>query len=190
MFLRVEALARGTGFEFVDDVVGGAIPGQFIPAVEKGVRQVLSEGAVAGFPIQDVRVTVYDGKHHPVDSKEVAFVSAGRKAFIDALQKANPIVLEPVVKVEISAPSKAVGDITGDLATKRARISGNNTQSGQRTTVTALVPLAELSEYQSRLKALTGGEGSYTMDLSHYDVVPPRKQQELMQAWRPRKEEE
>jgi elongation factor G len=190
VFLRVEALARGTGFEFVDDVVGGAIPGQFIPAVEKGVRQVLSEGAVAGFPIQDVRVTVYDGKHHPVDSKEVAFVSAGRKAFIDALQKANPIVLEPVVKVEISAPSKAVGDITGDLATKRARISGNNTQSGQRTTVTALVPLAELAEYQSRLKALTGGEGSYTMDLSHYDVVPPRKQQELMQAWRPRKEEE
>jgi elongation factor G len=190
VFLRVEALARGAGFEFVDDVVGGAIPGQFIPAVEKGVRQVLHEGAVAGFPIQDVRVTVYDGKHHPVDSKEVAFVSAGRKAFLDALQRANPIVLEPVVRVEISAPSKDVGDITGDLATKRARISGNNTQAGQRTTVTALVPLAELTEYQSRLKALTGGEGSYTMDLSHYDVVPPRKQQELMQAWRPRKEEE
>ncbi|MGB6450416.1 MAG: elongation factor G, partial [Steroidobacteraceae bacterium] len=103
VFLRVEALERGAGFEFVDDVVGGAIPGQYIPAVEKGVRQVLTEGAVAGFPIEDVRVTVYDGKHHPVDSKEVAFVAAGRKAFLDALQKASPVVLEPIVRVEISA---------------------------------------------------------------------------------------
>src|SRR6202007_1100240 len=99
VFLRVEALARGEGFEFVDEVVGGAIPGQFIPAVEKGVRQVLSEGALAGFPLQDLRVIVYDGKHHPVDSKEVAFASAGRKAFLDAVQKANPIVLEPVMRL-------------------------------------------------------------------------------------------
>jgi elongation factor G len=158
--------------------------------VEKGVRQVLTEGAVAGFPIEDVRVTVYDGKHHPVDSKEVAFVAAGRKAFLDALQKANPIVLEPVVRVEIAAPARAIGDITGDLATKRARISGNETLPGQRAAVLALVPLAELTDYQSRLKSLTGGEGSYTMDLSHYEPVPPRKQQELMQQWRPRKEEE
>ncbi|HTT01524.1 MAG TPA: elongation factor G [Steroidobacteraceae bacterium] len=190
VYLRIEALERGSGFEFVDDVVGGAIPGQYIPAVEKGVRQVLTEGAIAGFPIQDVRVTVYDGKHHSVDSKEVAFVAAGRKAFIDALQKANPIVLEPVVRIEISAPTDAIGDITGDLATKRARISGNQTLPGRYAQVSALVPLAELNEYQSRLKSLTGGEGSYTMDLSHYEPVPPRKQQELMQAWRPRKEEE
>ncbi|MDB6091983.1 MAG: translation elongation factor 2, partial [Gammaproteobacteria bacterium] len=120
VFLRVQALGRGEGFEFVDEVVGGAIPGQFIPAVEKGVRQVLSEGALAGFPLQDIRVTVYDGKHHPVDSKEVAFVSAGRKAFLDAIRKASPIVLEPVMQLEITAPAGAIGDVTGDLATRRA----------------------------------------------------------------------
>jgi elongation factor G len=186
VFLKVEALSRGAGFEFVDDVVGGAIPGQFIPAVEKGVRQVLTEGALAGFPLQDVRVIVYDGKHHAVDSKEVAFVSAGRKAFLDALQKAAPIVLEPIMRIEITAPASAIGDITGDLATKRARISGSDTLPGQRATLLAMVPLAEISEYQSRLKALTGGQGAYTMELSHYDPVPPRKQQELAQAWRPR----
>jgi elongation factor G len=190
VFLRVEALERGAGFEFVDDVVGGAIPGQFIPAVEKGVRQVLSEGALAGFPLQDIRVTVYDGKHHPVDSKEVAFVSAGRKAFLDAIQKANPIVLEPIVRMEITAPAHSIGDITGDLATKRARINGNSALPGQLATLTALVPLAELAEYQSRLKALTGGQGAYSMELSHYDPVPPRKQQELVQTWRPRADEE
>jgi len=190
VYLRVEALGRGSGFEFIDDVVGGSIPGQYIPAVEKGVRQVLNEGALAGFPIQDLRVTVYDGKHHPVDSKEVAFVSAGRKAFLDALQKATPIVLEPIMRLEITAPASAIGDITGDLATKRARINGNNSLPGQRATLLALVPLAEVAEYQSRLKALTGGEGAYTMELSHYDPVPFRKQHELAQAWRPRAEEE
>ncbi len=190
VFLRVEALARGAGFEFVDEVVGGAIPGQFIPAVEKGVRQVLSEGALAGFPLQDIRVTVQDGKHHPVDSKEVAFVSAGRKAFLDAIHKANPIVLEPIVRLEITAPASAIGDITGDLATKRARINGNQALPGQRATVSALVPLSEITDYQSRLKALTGGQGSYVMALSHYDPVPARRQQELVQAYRPRSEEE
>ena len=190
VYLRIEALGRGAGFEFVDDVVGGAIPGQYIPAVEKGVRQVLTEGALAGFPIQDVRVTVYDGKHHAVDSKEVAFVSAGRKAFLDALQKATPIVLEPIMRMEITAPASAIGDITGDLATKRARISGSDTLPGQRATLQALVPLAEISEYQSRLKALTGGQGAYTMELSHYDPVPPRKQQELAAAWKPREAQE
>jgi len=190
VFLRIEALERGKGFEFVDDVVGGAIPGQFLPAVEKGVRQVLTEGAVAGFPLHDIRVTVYDGKHHAVDSKEVAFVSAGRKAFIDAIQKANPIVLEPVVRVSITAPASSIGDITGDLATKRARINGNDALPNQRAALTALVPLAEITEYQSRLKSLTGGEGVYSMELSHYDPVPPRKQQELVQAWKPREVED
>ncbi len=186
VFLSVEALRRGSGFEFVDDVVGGAIPGQFIPAVEKGVRQVLSEGALAGFPMQDIRVVLRDGKHHPVDSKEVAFVSAGRKAFLDAIQKANPIVLEPVVRLQITAPPSSIGDITGDLATKRARINGNDTLPNGLATLTALVPLAEVSDYPLRLKALTGGEGAYMMELSHYDPVPVRRQQELVQQWRPR----
>ncbi len=190
VFLRVEALERGSGFEFVDEVVGGAIPGQFIPAVEKGVRQVLDEGALAGFPLQDIRVVLHDGKHHPVDSKEVAFVSAGRKAFLDAIQKASPIVLEPVVRLEITAPATSIGDITGDLATKRARINGNNALPGGLATLTALVPLAEITDYQSRLKALTGGEGAYLMELSHYDPVPARRQQELVQSYRPRPDAE
>jgi elongation factor G len=186
VYLKVEPLERGAGFEFVDEVVGGAIPRQFIPAVEKGVRQALADGAIAGFPMQDIRVTVYDGKYHAVDSKEIAFVTAGRKAFLEAVRNAGPTVLEPVVKVEITAPAGAVGDITGDLATKRARINGNNSLSGGRMSVSALVPLAELTEYQTRLKALTGGEGSYVVDFSHYDPVPPRRQQELMEAWKPR----
>jgi elongation factor G len=188
VYLRIEPLERGAGFEFVDDVVGGAIPGQFIPAVEKGVRQVLTEGAIAGFTLQDIRVSVYDGKHHPVDSKEVAFVSAGRKAFIEAIKTAAPIVLEPIVRISIEVPSGSIGDVTSDLATRRARISGQDTLAGGRSQIGALVPLGELQDYLSRLKALTGGEGTYTMDLSHYDPVPPRKQQELVAAFKPQVE--
>jgi elongation factor G len=190
VYLRIEPLERGAGFEFVDKVVGGAIPHQFIPAVEKGVRQVLTDGAVAGFPLQDLRVTVYDGKYHSVDSKEVAFVSAGKKAFLQAVQNAGPTVLEPIVKVEITSPAHSMGDITGDLATKRGRINGNDSLPGGRVTVSAFVPLAELTDYQTRLKALTGGEGSYTLDLSHYDPVPPRTLQELREAWKPQVSED
>jgi elongation factor G len=190
VYLRIEPLARGTGFEFVDDVVGGTIPNQFIPAVEKGIRHALVEGAVAGFPIQDIRVSVYDGKYHTVDSKEVAFVSAGRKAFLDAVSKAGPTVLEPIVHVEINAPGTVMGDITADLATRRARIDGNEARARGRIVVSAYVPLAEVTDYQTRLKALTGGEGSFTLALSHYDPVPPRKQQELASAWKPAAAEE
>ena len=188
VYLRIEPLERGAGFEFVDDVVGGAIPGQFIPAVEKGVRQVLTEGAIAGFTLQDIRVSVYDGKHHAVDSKEVAFVSAGRKAFVEAIKQAAPIVLEPIVRIVISCPSASIGDVSSDLATRRARINGQDTLQGGRSEIAALVPLGELQDYLSRLKALTGGEGTYTMDLSHYDPVPARKQQELLSAFKPHEE--
>jgi len=181
--LRVEPLPRGTGFEFVDEVVGGAIPGQFIPAVEKGVRQALADGTIAGFRMEDVRVTVLDGKHHPVDSKEVAFVTAGRHAFEDAVAQASAVVLEPVVRAEISVPSRAVGDITADLATRRARVTGQASLPGGRLAVSALAPLAELTDYAVRLKSLTQGEGTYTLDLSHYETVPPRRQQELVAAW-------
>ena len=173
-----------------NDVVGGAIPGQFIPAVEKGVRQVLTEGAIAGFTLQDIRVSVYDGKHHAVDSKEVAFVSAGRKAFVEAIKQAAPIVLEPIVRIVISCPSASIGDVSSDLATRRARINGQDTLQGGRSEIAALVPLGELQDYLSRLKALTGGEGTYTMDLSHYDPVPSRKQQELVSAFKPHEEAE
>jgi elongation factor G len=182
--LRVEPLGRGAGFEFVDEVVGGAIPSQYIPAVEKGVRQVLNEGAIAGFPLQDLRVIVHDGKHHAVDSKEVAFVAAGRRAFQNAFREAAPIVLEPIVRLEVTTPTQATGDITADLATRRGRINGNSSLSGRQARISALVPLSEINDYQSRLKSLTGGEGIFTMELSHYDPVPPRKQQELTAAWK------
>lgn len=189
VYLRVEPLPRGQGFEFENKVVGGSIPGQFIPAVEKGVRQVLGEGAVAGYPLQDLRVTVYDGKHHPVDSKEVAFVAAGRKAFLDAISKAVPIVLEPIAKVEVTTPSTHVGDITGQLAGIRGRIAGSNALNNNRAKIQAQVPLAELGDYQATLKSLTGGEGMFTMEFDHYETAPPPIQRELEQTFRPRADE-
>ncbi len=189
VYLRVEPLARGAGFEFVDEVVGGAIPGQFIPAVEKGVRQVLAEGAISGYPLQDLRVCVYDGKYHTVDSKEVAFVTAGRKAFLDAIQKAGPIVLEPVAKVRITAPAEFIGDISGHLAAHRARINGNQTASASQVTISAEMPEAELQDYQTRLKSLTGGKGSYTLSFDHYATVPTPVQKALVDAFKPRVEE-
>jgi elongation factor G len=185
VFLRVEPLARGDGFEFVDQVKGGTIPGQFMPAVEKGVRQALAGGVIAGHPLQDLRVTVYDGKSHSVDSKEVAFVTAGRKALIDAVLKAGPIVLEPIVKVEISAPEHSLGDITGDLLAKRGQVNGTGTAAQPaRITVNGLAPLSELNGYQTRLNGLTGGQGRFTLQASHYDPVPAAVQQQLMGQYR------
>ncbi|HEV8695506.1 MAG TPA: elongation factor G, partial [Lysobacter sp.] len=177
VFLRIEPLPRGTGFEFVDEVKGGTIPGQFMPAVEKGVRQVLKGGAIAGYPMQDVRVIVYDGKHHPVDSKEVAFVSAGKKAFLDAITKARPQVLEPIVDLEVNAPEQHMGDISGGLASKRARISGTDSTRGHEIIVRAQVPLSELEGYAAELKSVTAGRGRYSLDFSHYEPVPPQVQQ-------------
>ncbi len=190
VYLRVEPLERGAGFEFVDKIVGGVIPQQFIPAVEKGVRQVLETGAIAGYPMQDVRVTVHDGKFHAVDSKEVAFVAAGKKAFLDAINKANPIVLEPIVDIHVTVPQDNMGDITGDLSSKRGRISGTSTGSGGMLTVTGQVPLSELDSYQSQLKSVTGGAGSYSMAFSHYDPVPPAIQKQLASDFKPAADED
>ncbi|KRA51753.1 elongation factor G [Pseudoxanthomonas sp. Root630] len=189
VFLRVEPLPRGSGFQFADEVKGGTIPGQFMPAVEKGVRQALGAGVLAGYPIQDVRVTVYDGKHHPVDSKEVAFVAAGKKAFLDAVAKARPQVLEPVVDLEVAVPEAQVGDITGGLAGKRARINGTDAVRGE-IVVRAQVPLAELDGYAAELKSMTAGQGRYSLDFSHYEPVPPNVQQKLADAYKPRHDEE
>ena len=190
VYLRIEPLERGAGFEFVDAVVGGVIPNQFIPAVEKGVRQVLGTGAVAGYPIHDVRVTVYDGKHHSVDSKEVAFVAAGKKAFVDAVNKASPIVLEPIVDIHVTVPQTNMGDITGDLSSKRGRISGTEAMSAGMVIVSGQAPLAELGSYQSELKSVTGGTGSFAMELSHYDPVPANIQQQLVAEYKPGAEED
>jgi elongation factor G len=189
-FLRIEPLPRGGGFEFVNEVKGGVIPTVYIPAVEKGVRSVLEMGYVAGFPIQDVRVTVYDGKSHSVDSKEVAFVAAGRKAFLDALAKAHPIVLEPVVNVEIVAPDSHVGDVTGDLSSRRAQVRGTGSPRPGLASISAQVPLAELESFPTRLKSLTAGHGSYTLELSHYSPAPNLLQEKLIAAHRPHVEED
>jgi elongation factor G len=190
VFLRVEPLPRGSGFEFVNDVFGGAIPTQFIPAVEKGVRQALESGAIAGYPIQDLRVSVYDGKSHPVDSKEVAFVTAGKRAFIDAVQKARPVILEPCVKIEVTVPSKHLGDITGDLSGKRARIQGTDMLAAGQAVIHAVVPLSEVANYQSQLKSVTGGQGSFNMEFSHYEPVPSHIQQQIVAAYKPKAEED
>ena len=189
VFLKVEPLPRGAGFEFVDKVKGGTIPGQFMPAVEKGVKQAMDGGVIAGYPVKDVRVIVYDGKHHSVDSKEIAFITAGRKAFIDAMLKAGPIVLEPIVNVEITAPEYATGDITGDLSSKRAQVNGTHALGLGTLAVRAQVPLSELSGYQSRLNSMTSGQGSYTLELSHYDQAPPNVQQQLAGQYKLRDEE-
>ncbi len=183
VFLRIEPLERGQGFEFQDATVGGSIPGQFIPSIEKGVRQILDEGAVAGYPLQDVRVTVYDGKSHPVDSKDIAFATAGRKAFVDAILKARPVILEPIVKIQIVAQNEAMGDLTGDLSGRRGRISGSEALANGRFAINGEVPLAELEGYESRLKSITGGDGTYHIELSHYEPVPGNIQKQLMDAF-------
>ena len=186
VFLRIEPLPRGSGFEFLDQVKGGVIPGQFMPAVEKGVREVLSMGAIAGYPVVDVRVIVYDGKSHSVDSKEIAFVTAGRKAFMDAIAKARPIVLEPIVDIEITAPGEYLGDITGDLSSKRGLVTGTSNGAGSAMVVLGQVPMSEITGYQSRLNAMTAGQGRYTIALSHYEQVPPNVQQQLASQFKVR----
>lgn len=190
VFLRIEPLPRGAGFDFVDEVKGGTIPGQFLPAVEKGVRQALASGAIAGYPMQDIRVVVYDGKHHPVDSKEVAFIAAGKKAFLDAVGKARPQVLEPIADLEVSAPEQHMGDISGGLSAKRARINGTDTLRGGEIVVKAQVPMSELEGYAAELKSVTAGRGRYALDFSHYEPVPAQVQQRLVEAWKPHHDED
>jgi elongation factor G len=189
VFLRIEPLPRGGGFEFVDQVKGGTIPTQYIPAVEKGVREALASGVIAGYTLVDVRVIVYDGKHHSVDSKDIAFATAGRKAFIEAVKAARPIVLEPVANVEITAPDASMGDIAGDLSSRRGQVNGTANTAGGTVTIRGQAPLAELSGYQSRLNAMTAGQGRYALALSHYDPVPPTVQAQLTAQYKVKDEE-
>ncbi|MDR0771217.1 MAG: elongation factor G [Burkholderiales bacterium] len=190
VMLRIEALPRGTGFEFVDEVKGGTIPTQFIPAVQKGVEQVLTTGPVAGFPLQDVRVIVYDGKHHAVDSKEIAFVTAGRKAFLDAISKAQPTVLEPMVRLEISCPADNMGDITGDLSGRRGQVTGTQPLRAGMLLIEGIAPLSELEGYAARIKAMTSGHGGWTMTLSHYEPAPFQLQQKLSEEYQKHRKQE
>ncbi len=181
--LRIAPLERGAGFVFRDEVKGGTIPNQFIPAVEKGVLQAMQEGAVAGYPLQDVEVTVFDGKHHSVDSKEVAFVAAGRRAFQAAVGNARPLVLEPMVSLELVIPPDDMGAVSGDLTARRGQLLGTKALPGGELSITAHAPLGELSDYASKLNSITAGRGSYTLVFSHYQPTPNTLQAELAAQW-------
>ena len=178
--LRIEPLNRGEGFEYKSELFGESIPRQFLPAIEKGIHDVLSHGAIAGYPMQDIRVAITDGKHHPVDSKEVAFKAAGKHAFIDAVKKAKPVLLEPVVEMEITVPADKMGDIASDMATRRGRIQGQDMLPGNLLCIKAVAPLSEVMQYNSTLRSMTAGQGSYVMELSHYEPVPGNVQQKII----------
>jgi elongation factor G len=170
-WVRFEPLPRGTGFEFAEEVFGGSVPNQFIPAVEKGMREIIGRGVLAGFPTTDFRAVLYDGSSHPVDSSEMAFKLAAHKAFKNGIPQANPVLLEPVMDMEITVPENFMGDIIGDLNTKRARVQGMDQKTGW-TIITAQAPLAEIARYATDLRSMTQGRGYFTMQFSHYDIVP------------------
>ena len=179
--IRVEPLGRGADFEFVDDIFGGSIPRQFVPAVEKGIQDARTRGYLAGYPMVDFRVTVFDGSYHDVDSNELSFKLAGSLAFKDAMTRARPTILEPVMNVEVYAPSDFAGDLMGDLNGRRGRIAGMDTR-GAMTIIKAQVPMAEMLTYEQHLTSATGGRGSYHMEYSHYDEVPAHLQTKIIAA--------
>jgi elongation factor G len=191
VYLRVEPAERNSDppLQFSWDIFGGSIPGQYEPAILKGINDVMDNGVVAGFTMQDIKVSVYDGKHHPVDSKEVAFRAAGKGAFIDAVQKAKPVLLEPIVIMEVTIPAENMGDITGDLSSRRGRVLGQEMLAGNMLIVKAQVPLAEVTQYSSQLKSVTGGRGSYSMSLSHYELVPSNVQAQIVAAQQKEKQQ-
>jgi elongation factor G len=188
VFMRVEPLPD-ENFEFVNEVFGGAISGNYMPAIEKGVKGVLGSGVIAGYPVFNVKVAVYDGKEHPVDSKPIAFEIAGREAFKLAVKGAAPVLLEPIMNVRITVPEENMGDVLGDLNTRRARVQGMDTDKG-RSVVNAQVPLAEMLRYTTDLRSITGGRGVFTMEESHYEQVPHNLQEEIVAAREKEKEEE
>jgi elongation factor G len=189
-WIHMDPLPRGGGFEFVNQVVGGAIPRNFIPAVEKGIVEGMERGPVSGYPVVDLKVTLYDGSTHPVDSSELAFKLAGRLAFRKAVAQARPTLLEPIMTVEVVAPGDCMGDIVGDLNSKRGRVLGIEAK-GRSQAVKAQVPLAEMLEYDPRLRSITGDRGDYTMEFSHYEEVPGQIQERIVsEAKRPVEEEE
>lgn len=189
VWMRIEPLQRGEGFQFVDEVVGGAIPRQFVVSCEKGIRSALESGSIAGFPVVDVKAIVYDGKTHPVDSKDIAFQTAARHAFKESMLKAKPVILEPIMDVDVIVPDEVMGDITGSLNSRRGRIMGMEPGEGFQT-VKAKVPLEEMYKYVNELKSITGGRGTYTMSFSHYEVVPSNLAQNIIEKAKLTKKEE
>lgn len=187
-WIRLEPLPRGTGYEFVNQIVGGAIPRQYIPAVEKGIIEAMEEGALAGYPVVDVKVTLYDGSYHSVDSSEMAFKIAGSLAFKKGILQANPTLLEPIMAVEVMVPDECMGDVIGDLNSKRGRVMGVEAK-GKVQIIKAQVALAEILEYATQLKAITGDRGDYTVEFSHYDEVPPHLKERVVAELRKTKGE-
>jgi elongation factor G len=177
----------GEGLEFVNAIKGGVIPGGFIPAVEKGVREAMRSGTVAGYPIQDVKVTLFDGQHHSVDSSEMAFKIAGSMAFKDAMERAQPTLMEPIMTVTVTVPEEYVGDVIGDLNSRRGRPLGMEPK-GTVTEIKAEVPMAEMLDYAPDLRAITGGQGEYSMDLARYEEVPGHVAQQVVQQAEQEKE--
>jgi len=195
VYLRIEPMPagendNGASYEFVDDTFGGSVPKQFMPAIEKGIRQALHDGVVAGYPMTGVRVSIYDGKHHPVDSKEIAFVAAGKRAFMDAVHKAKPVLLEPIVDVEITAPSSSMGDINSDISGKRGQVLNTDILPGDTCHIHVKVPLSEMANFTSELKSITGGQGAFTMDYSHDNPTPPNVQAAIVAAYDPKHDDD
>ena len=190
VFLRLKPTPRGEGFKFTDAITQGRIPQQYVPPIEKGIRKTIEKGVVAGYPVVDVEVEVYDGSYHDVDSGPASFELAGSKAFKDAFAKARPVLLEPIVHIEIAVPSRFMGDITGDLNSRRGRIQGMDSQ-GTMQVVRATIPMMEIMDYETQLRSVTGGEGAYTIEPSHYDVLPARIAESVIaKARKPVDEEE
>ncbi|MEW6027287.1 MAG: elongation factor G [Planctomycetota bacterium] len=189
VYMRLEPLPRSEGFKFVDEIFGGSIPSQYLPAIEKGVVDVMDKGVIAGYPVVDVQVTVYDGSYHEVDSSEAAFKIAGSKAFKAAFMQGKPSLLEPIVNIEITTPSKYMGDITGDLNSRRGRITGMDTSGGQQI-IKATIPLGEIANYSTELRSITAGEAHYSIEFSHYDTVPHKVQEAIVAKSKPQEEKE
>ena len=188
VFLRVESLDDDAEFEFASEIFGGSVSGPFVAATEKGCRQALDHGAIAGYPVTGVKCVVFDGKEHPVDSKEIAFQTAGREGFKKAMLKAGPVLLEPIYNVEVTVPGDHMGDVMGDFNTRRARVQGMD-QRGTKATIKAEAPLAEMQRYLMDLRSMTGGRGVYSMEYSHYGRVPSHIQQQIIDDAKKEEEE-
>ena len=187
--MRIEPLPRGAGFKYDSEIFGGTISRGFWPSIEKGVRMELEKGVIAGYPMVDVRAVIFDGKEHPVDSKDIAFQIAGREVFKKAVAEAGAVVLEPIMQVVVTVPDEFMGDILGDLTRRRGKVQGSD-NAGGKTRVRALVPMAEMLEYSATLKSVTSDRGSYTMELDHYEKVPGEIQAKLMADFKPQETED
>src|SRR5208283_286528 len=179
-WIELAPLPRGGGFEFVDKIVGGSIPRQYIPAVEKGIVETMREGIIAGYQMVDIRVTLYDGSYHSVDSSEMAFKIAGSMGLKKAVQDAKPVLLEPIMRIEVTVPDETLGSVIGDLNSKRGKVQGVEPQAGGNQKILALVPMSEMLVYANQLQSMTSGRGLYSMEFSHYEEVPGHLSQKII----------